>query len=40
LTHAELKGEVRGVLEGNRALYAEVLADHFGRHLEALGRGM
>ena len=40
LTDPELKRDVMGVLEGNRALYDEVLADHFARHLEALRAGM
>jgi hypothetical protein len=40
LTHPELKGEVRSVLERNPDLYREVLADHFERHLAALVAGM
>jgi hypothetical protein len=40
LTHPELEGQVRSVLEGNQKLYDEVLADHFERHLKALTAGM
>ena len=40
LTHPELKGEIRQVLEENQPLYTEVLADHFERHLAALAAGM
>ena len=40
LTHPELGQEVRQVLEAHPTTYAEVLADHFSRHLEALQAGM
>ncbi|HSI34350.1 MAG TPA: tagaturonate epimerase family protein [Tepidisphaeraceae bacterium] len=40
LTHPELAPLVRQCLEGNQPLYTEVLADHFARHLVALGAGM
>lgn len=40
LTHPELKSEMRAVLESNQKLYDEVLADHFEKHLAALGTGM
>jgi hypothetical protein len=40
LTHPEFGRAVRGVLERHPDTYAEVLADHFGRHLEALRAGM
>jgi tagaturonate epimerase len=40
LTDAELGPSVRQVLEGNPDTYAEVLTDHFSRHLEALRVGM
>jgi hypothetical protein len=40
LTHPELKPQVRSVLESNQPLYAEVLADHFARHLTALTAGL
>jgi hypothetical protein len=40
LTHPELKGEVRAILEANQKLYDEVLADHFEKHLTALTAGM
>jgi tagaturonate epimerase len=40
LTDPELGPAVRSVLESNPGTYTEVLADHFGRHLEALRAGM
>jgi hypothetical protein len=40
LTHPELGPSVRSVLERYPDTYAEVLADHFARHLEALRVGM
>jgi hypothetical protein len=40
LTDATLGPEVRGVVEAYPATYADVLADHFARHLEALHEGM
>jgi hypothetical protein len=40
LTDAELGPAVRQVLVAHPATYAEVLADHFARHLEALRAGM
>lgn len=40
LTHAEYGPQLRQVLDDNRELYAEVLADHFARHLQALRAGM
>ncbi len=40
LTDPKLGPAVRSVLEQNVAMYTEVLADHFGRHLEALRAGM
>jgi hypothetical protein len=40
LTHPDLKVHVRKVLESNRDLYKEVLAEHFARHLKALMAGM
>ena len=40
LTDAQLGPAVRAVLEQNVDTYTEVLADHFGRHLEALRAGM
>jgi len=40
LTDPELGPAVRGVLESHPDTYAEVLADHFSRHLEALNQGM
>ena len=40
LTDPTLKGEVFGVLKAHPGTYAEVLDDHFGRHLEALRAGM
>ncbi len=36
LTHAEFGPAVRAVLETHPDTYAEVLDDHFGRHLDAL----
>jgi hypothetical protein len=40
LTHAEFGPAIRNVLASNRSTYAEVLALHFGKHLEALKAGM
>ncbi|REK19899.1 MAG: hypothetical protein DWQ45_25580 [Planctomycetota bacterium] len=40
LTDPDLGPAVRGVLETHPATYAEVLEDHFARHLEALREGM
>jgi len=40
LTHPELKGQVRSVLEGNQKMYDDVLAEHFEKHLAALTAGM
>jgi hypothetical protein len=40
LTHPELGPAVRRVLEQHPETYAEVLADHFARHLEGLRAGM
>jgi hypothetical protein len=40
LTHPEFGPAVRRVLEAHPETYAEVLADHFARHLEALRAGM
>jgi len=40
LTDPELGPAVRSVLEAHPDTYAEVLADHFSRHLEALAAGM
>lgn len=40
LTDPELGPAVRSVLESHPDTYAEVLADHFSRHLEALAAGM
>jgi hypothetical protein len=40
LTDAALKKEVLSVLEGNPKAYQEILADHFGRHLKSLRKGM
>ena len=40
LTDPELGPAVRSVLESHPNTYTEVLADHFGRHLEALASGM
>ena len=40
LTDQELGGLVRSVLETHPDTYAQVLADHFSRHLEALAAGM
>ncbi len=40
LTDDRLGPAVRQVLEANRDTYTEVLADHFGRHLDALRAGM
>jgi hypothetical protein len=40
LTDPKLGPEVRGVVERYVDTYSEVLADHFGRHLDALRAGM
>ncbi len=40
LTDPELGPAVRQVVESNLDTYTEVLADHFGRHLDALRAGM
>lgn len=40
LTHPEFGPAVRSVLERHPDTYAEVLADHFARHLEALRTGL
>lgn len=40
LTDPELGPAIRGVLEAHPETYSEVLADHFGRHLDALRAGM
>lgn len=40
LTDPELGPAVRGVLEAHPTTYADVLADHFSRHLDALRGGM
>ncbi|MFK7737431.1 MAG: hypothetical protein AB8B50_15460, partial [Pirellulaceae bacterium] len=40
LTDPELGPAVRSVLEAHPDTYREVLADHFGRHLDALRSGM
>jgi len=40
LTDPTLGGELRGVLEAHPDTYAEVLSDHFARHLRALRAGM
>jgi hypothetical protein len=40
LTQPELGPAIRHVLEAHRETYKEVLADHFGRHLQALRDGM
>lgn len=40
LTDPALGPAVRGVVESNLDTYTEVLADHFGRHLDALRAGM
>jgi hypothetical protein len=40
LTDPNLGPAIRSVLESNPRTYDEVLADHFGRHLEALTAGM
>ena len=39
LTDAELGSAVRSVLEANTETYADVLAEHFTRHLQALQTG-
>lgn len=40
LTDPTLGQEVRSVLEAHPESYREILADHFGRHLRALARGL
>ena len=40
LTDAKLSGEFRDLLSTHRSTYDELLAEHFGRHLEALRSGM
>jgi len=40
LTHPTLGKELRSVLESHPETYAEVLSDHFARHLKALRAGM
>ncbi|MCH8829110.1 MAG: hypothetical protein IID45_05985 [Planctomycetes bacterium] len=40
LTHPEFGPAVRAVLEAHPETYTEILADHFGRHLDALKAGM
>lgn len=40
LTHAELGAELRQVLSEHPETYKTVLVEHFGRHLQALQRGM
>jgi hypothetical protein len=40
LTDPTLGKELRNVLEANQAVYTEILAEHFARHLEALTAGM
>jgi hypothetical protein len=40
LTHKELGGELREVLNKHQDTYTEVLADHFERHLQALSKGI
>ena len=40
LTHPKLGGLVRDCLKAHPATYAEVLDDHFGRHLDALQSGL
>ena len=40
LTDPTLGPAVRGVLESHPDTYVEILADHFGRHLEALRAGL
>ena len=40
LTDPRLGPAVRAVLEGHAETYAEVLADHFSRHLDALQAGL
>ena len=40
LTDPELGPAVKGVLEQHLDTYTEVLADHFARHLDALGAGL
>ncbi|MBL4886132.1 MAG: hypothetical protein JKY95_16565 [Planctomycetaceae bacterium] len=40
LTDSELGPAIRSVLESHPETYAEILADHFSRHLDALAQGM
>lgn len=40
LTHPELGPALRACLKQNPAVYRDVLAEHFGRHLDALRAGM
>ena len=40
LTHPELGPELRQTLDEHIDTYAEVLADHFSKHLEALAAGL
>ncbi|MFV2065853.1 MAG: tagaturonate epimerase family protein [Pirellulales bacterium] len=40
LTDSRLRPRLRDLLTSHAATYEEVLADHFGRHLRALGEGM
>ena len=40
LNHPEFGGQVRQVLREHANTYAQVLADHFARHLEALQAGL
>jgi hypothetical protein len=40
VTHPEFGPALRNVLQSNKATYSEVLALHFGKHLEALKAGM
>jgi len=40
LTSAQYAGAIRKVLEENAGTFAEVLTEHFARHLAALNRGM
>ena len=40
LTDPDLGPSVRGVLDAHPGTYTEVLADHFGRHLDALRAGL
>ena len=40
LTHPELGPQLYSLLQAHNDTYTEVLADHFGRHLEALQAGL